>query len=165
MTLTAQRLRAALDYNPDTGLFVWKTRASRNVFAGDISACIAPNGYVVTSIDGKRYTQHRLAWLHVTGDWPVGTVDHVNGRRDDNRWVNLREASRQQNNLNRKFSGNRAGLKGVGYYPKQVSRPWRAQIKCGGQTFYLGHFATKEEAHLSYCEAARKHHGEFARTA
>jgi hypothetical protein len=38
---------------------------------------------------------HRLAWLYMTTAW--AKEDHVNGVKDDNRFANLREVTRQQN--------------------------------------------------------------------
>ena len=41
----------------------------------------------------------------MTGKDPVGTIDHINGDRDDNRWSNLREADMSQQNFNKKSRG------------------------------------------------------------
>jgi hypothetical protein len=39
----------------------------------------------------------------MTGDWPSEQVDHVNHNTADNRWANLRPATRSENNINRKY--------------------------------------------------------------
>jgi HNH endonuclease/AP2 domain len=101
----------------------------------------------------------------VEGRWPKGEIDHVNGNKDDNRWENLREATRSQNIANARTPGcNTSGYKGV-YFDRSKPRvkPWRASITVDGRTVRLGYFATPEKAWLAYVLAARKHYGDFAR--
>lgn len=42
-------------------------------------------------------------------------VDHINGIRDDNRWINLRAATNSQNQYNRKPCSSSGNLKGAYY--------------------------------------------------
>jgi hypothetical protein len=58
---------------------------------------------------------HRVAWALVTGAWPAEDIDHKNGRKDDNRFDNLRLASKRlnQENLRRAQKNNPWGLLGV----------------------------------------------------
>jgi HNH endonuclease len=51
---------------------------------------LADDGYRYVEIDGELYRADRVAWLYVTGEWPEGEVEHINGDRGDNRWENLR---------------------------------------------------------------------------
>lgn len=109
--------------------------------------------YQKVSIYGKLYGIHRLAWFYMTKEWPADTVDHINGVRDDNRWVNLRAATWSENRRNNPGDKRRrAKLKGVRWmkYGK-----WSASIS-------LGSFPTEEEAHAAYARAARLFFGEFA---
>jgi hypothetical protein len=99
----------------------------------------------------------------MTGDWPTAEIDHANGTRDDNRWSNLRSATRSQNLVNaRKPSTNTSGLKGVSWDAERGN--WRAYLTLNGRNKYLGRFADPAEAHRAYFAAARLHFGEFART-
>ena len=85
--LTQTLLRERLHYNPDSGVFTSKTRnIGRPV--GSISA----DGYRRIDLFRKKYQAHRLAYLYVEGQLPPDDmdVDHINGDRLDNRWVNLR---------------------------------------------------------------------------
>lgn len=95
---------------------------------------------------------------------PTGIqVDHKNGDGLDCRRNNLRLATNTENGQNsRRRLDNRSGYKGVSWH-KVVSR-WRARIKVDGVEIRLGYYDTPEEAALAYDEAARKYHGEFART-
>lgn len=70
-------------------------------------------GYVLISFDGEQYLAHRLAWFYVTGEMPPMFIDHINGKPDDNRFENLREATPQQNGFNRGMpKNNKSGAKG-----------------------------------------------------
>ncbi len=37
----------------------------------------------------------------MTGEWPVYEVDHINRKRHDNRWLNLRDIEHDANCANR----------------------------------------------------------------
>jgi hypothetical protein len=98
-TITAERLRKLLAYDPETGVFRWKVQRGR-VRAGSIGGTLIKSGCHMIAIDWRTYPAHRLAWLCVHGCWPVDQIDHVNGIRTDNRIANLREAIRNENNEN-----------------------------------------------------------------
>ena len=89
-------------------------------------------------------------------------VDHINGDRLDNRRENLRLCTNQQNGWNRgATASNASGFKGV--FWNKVQRKWNAYIRLNGKPIYLGSFVDVMDAHIAYCEAAKKHFGEFAR--
>lgn len=160
--LTAESLRAALDYNPETGVFTWRAGRYHRRYAGTIAGNTHVSGHRQISIDGKKHKSHRLAWLHVYGEWPPGILDHINGDPADNRICNLRLATWQQNAFNRKVCRtNKVGLKGVTY--KRRIRRWVANIHVNGEQKHIGTFKSPEEAHAAYVQAAKEHYGEFAR--
>lgn len=98
----------------------------------------------------------------MTGEWPSADVDHKNRDRRDNRWENLRAATRSQNNANRVTTASH-GFKGATYNKRQGR--WAAQTKFKGKPVYLGYYDTPEEAHAAYLAAAERLWGEFARAA
>ena len=161
--LTAKRLRALLDYEPDTGIFRRKTDGwPRRWQKGQIAGTMQNRGYVHIWVDGRHYLAHRLAWLHVYGEWPNGTLDHINSARDDNRMCNIRIASGSQNNANsRKSRANNSGIKGVSWH--KPTKKWQAQITVDRKNIHLGYYATTDEARDAYKVAAIKYQGEFAR--
>jgi len=130
--------------------------------AGRQAGSPAFGGYRSISVDGIRYSAHRLAWLHVHGEHPAGEIDHVNGDRSDDRIANLRPCSRRENAWNTR-GRSASGFKGV-YRAENCTPKWHAKISVKGETLHLGSFDTKEEAAAAYDAAARRHHGEFART-
>lgn len=90
LRLTQQRLREVIDYNPDTGAFMWRARPAtapkeRSLKAGSIYN----TGHRYLSIDGEVHRAARLAWLYVTGEWPSLAVKHANGDKADDRFANL----------------------------------------------------------------------------
>jgi hypothetical protein len=133
------------------------------LFRGKMRLHIDTGGYVQI---GTRRDKRSFWWsLHrVITNAPSGMdVDHINGNRLDNRRCNLRLATRQQNIANQRLSSrNKVGLKGVYRYKGGVTKPFAASIKVSGKRTFLGCFATAEEAHMAYCEAADRLFGEFA---
>ncbi len=89
--------------------------------------------------------------------------DHVNGDVLDNRRCNLRLATREQNNQNRKrMKNNTSGYKGV--CPSKKKGKWRAYITAyGKRNIALGDYDTPELAYIAYCNKANELHGEFAK--
>jgi hypothetical protein len=119
-------------------------------------------GYLQVSLCGRPYLVHRVVYLMMTGRWPRKEIDHINGDRTDNRWVNLRVASRSQNGANKGISqANNSGYKGV--HLCSFTGLWRARIKMKGKSTCLGRFPTPEEAHAAYVVAAKRVHGPYAR--
>ena len=159
LRLTAERLRDLLHYVPETGLFyrrVTRGNAALGVEAGHRRR----DGYLTIRIDGFSYFAHRLAWLYVHGEHPLGVVDHANGKPGDNRIANLRDASRQQSAWNREGWSTRAGFKGV----SRENNKWTAIITVNRRKIRIGLYSTPQEAAAEYDEAARLYYGEFART-
>jgi len=157
--LTDQRLREVLAYDLTTGVFTWR-RGIHQVKAGQKAGAKNFDGYLIITVNRRGYRAHRLAWLYVYGEWPRSELDHINGVRDDNRIANLREATRAENNRNRKKQRNGCcALKGI----YLVKGRFRAQIRVRGKTTHIGYYATEKEAHAAYKAAAEKEFGAFAR--
>lgn len=161
--LPVSEVRRLLRYEPETGTFFWRVD-TKNTATGDVAGCRQSRGYWHIKINRRLYMAHRLAWLYVTGDWPVGHVDHINGDRGDNRFANLRIATNSENARNSKMRINNAcGYKGV-HYKKRLNK-FVAQIRVNGRVYHLGVFKTAAEAHAAYCKAATESFGQFARAA
>lgn len=168
--LDQETLRKLLIYYPGLGDFMWRTRSDvgqtwNTRYAGKAAgfSWTAPGGVTYRSIRifDWPFLGHRLAFLYMTGEWPT-LVDHIDGNGMNNRWANLRLATRAQNAANSGLSvANKTGFKGVcaGKAPGR----YRATIRIGGKQVSLGTFDNPEAAARAYRKAATEHHGEYAR--
>jgi len=87
-------------------------------------------------------------------------VDHINHKTLDNRRFNLRLASIEQNNMNKKLSRvNTSGYKGVAFH--KATKKWRAYINNKNKQLHLGLFNTAEEASIAYEIKAKELFGAF----
>lgn len=108
------------------------------------------------------YPLHRVVWLIMTGEWPQSLIDHRNLDGLDNRWCNLREATKSQNSQNTKIRrDNKSGYKGVFFVPQRGM--WRADIRLPHVRKHLGFFDDPAEAHEAYAKAAAENYGEYGR--
>lgn len=159
---SAALIREFLEYDPETGIFLWRHRKSLRGLSGKKAGTKNAYGYIVIKISGQDYYASRLAFVYVHGD-VLGCdddVDHENRIRDDNRICNLRKASRTQNAANNIRSRSKHDL------PRGVVRDgkkFRASIRAFGVRKHLGNFNTADEAGRAYQSAARQEFGEFAR--
>lgn len=162
-SVSAERLRAVLKYEPDTGNLVWLvTTHGRGglIPAGSIAGLVS-KGRRYIGIDGRCYAAHRLAWFYMTGEWPV-EIDHKDCDPLNNRWSNLRLATRSQNNANMlRQKRNTSGYKGVDW--DKSRQQWRSQISVNGKRIMIGRFNDITTAAAAYRAAAEQHFGEFAR--
>lgn len=158
--ITAHHLRAVLEYTPETGLFIWRFDiVGRHMRAGAIAGHHdAATGYVAIRIKGRLYRAHRLAWLYMTGEWPVAHIDHIDGNPANNRFENLRQATNQENMWNRRRPVARSKTGVLGVTMNRHGSRYVAHIKINGKKTRLGSFMTAEEAHAAYVDAKRKYH-------
>ena len=157
---TQQRLKELLDYDPETGDFHWKQwrgyTAKTGAKAGSIN-----NGYIQIYIDGVPHKAHHLAWIYHHGCNPKGKLDHWDCNEQNNRILNLREATSSQNNSNRNIQkNNTSGVKGV-FWHKGTER-WSTQVKSNGKTYGAGYHKSIEAAKLAVENKRLELHGEFA---
>jgi hypothetical protein len=154
-----------LAYDPDTGIFRWKITLGSRARQGDLTGCVTrPHGYVVIRISGINYGAARLAWLLMTGVHPDYEIDHIDGNPTNNRFENLREATRLQNAQNVKMTTrNTSGIRGVHW--RADCEKWRALIFVNGKQIHLGYFNAARDAQDAYVKAAKHHFGKFMRAA
>ena len=143
-SITQERLKSLLTYDPDTGEFRWRTKRPRCT-VGALAGTATHHGYTAIKLDGATYRAHRLAWLYVFGDWPRMELDHINRKRSDNRISNLREATRFLNCQNRKKSTT-AHSQHIGVSKGFGGKGWRAYIDKNGRRITLGVFRTEQDA-------------------
>lgn len=160
-TLSPEYVRQRLNYDPETGVMTWKT-SERKSKVGAVAGGSKDGGYVQIYLKGRFYGAHRLAWMIMTGSWPTLNIDHRNLNPSDNRWSNLREASKSDNAKNTRIrADNKSGFKGVCW--DRARKKWRADIRLPHVRKHLGLFSDPKEDHAAYAAAVEANYGEFGR--
>lgn len=156
-------LKQVLDYDPSTGAFTWLVRRRSTRPVGTLAGYVHPvQGRLFIYVMGKNYIASRLAWYWMTGEWPDGEIDHKDRNPLNNRWDNLRRATKSQNGANRGIRpDNSVGLKGV----KRCRGKYQGRIRVHGKEIHLGTYDTPDEAHAAYVNAASHYFGDYARAA
>lgn len=161
MTISIARLKDVFSYNHETGRFIWLDRKdlsppNRSRIVGtEAFLSESEHGYLYARLRYKKIYAHRAAFAICNGRWPVGDVDHINGDRKDNRILNLREVSRQDNMRNAKKSQrNTSGTTGVIW--NKAAQKWSAQIGVDRGSCYLGLFESKDAAIEARLNAERR---------
>lgn len=144
-------------YDPMTGEIFWRPRTAAMFTAGATAkrprehacnqwnsrwlgrsaASLKSDGYWYTHFNYRTLLVHRIAWKIMTGEDPV-EVDHIDGNRSNNKWTNLKNGTRSENQRNTALkSNNKSGHHGVRFSTRQ--QKWTAIIN-------VGSFDSKEEA-------------------
>jgi hypothetical protein len=168
-----QWIRKLLRYDAETGKLFWLPRpremfTSDRIFgcwnaryAGQEAFTAMTHGYFTGAIMDKSFRAHRVIWAIQTGAWPKNEIDHINRDRADNRWSNLRQATREENARNQgSVSKTSSKYRGVSWSSRD--RVWRAQIQEAGRNRGIGSFRSEIEAALAYDAEAFRLFGEFA---
>lgn len=127
--------------------------------------------------EGKRFYVHRRVWCRKTKklkrialhryiafrkgllvSWDkkndLREIDHINHDGLDNRFSNLRIATKAENQRNQRLRGGTSQFKGVDWDKKDGK--WRARIKNNENSFHLGLFKNEIEAAQAYDKKARE---------
>jgi hypothetical protein len=162
LDLTQSLLKEIFSYHPDGYLI-------RNRSGVAVEPKITKHHrYARVVIKNKPYAMHRIIFLWHHGFLPK-VIDHADNDRLNNRIENLREATHQQNAMNKKRDCNsRSPYKGV----TPSSRPrkdglfsWEVRVSVSGKQVHLGTFNDIEVANQVAVLAREKYHGQFARHA
>lgn len=135
------------------------TSTSRNL--GPVKT-VDGRGYLTVKVDGRQINVHRVLWIMRHGAIPDGKyVDHQDGVKLNNRPGNLRIASPEQNNRNRRMSkNNTSGVKNVSWNKNTCK--WQVQMCADdGTTPYFGSFEDLDDAAAAAREAREMMHGTF----
>lgn len=140
------RLHAALLYDPATGVVVWKKHGWKNRIGTEVGSVMRieegrsqagkPAG-LSFSFEGRQYRLHRVIWLMMTGCWPDGWINHIDGDPLNNRLENLRDVTPQESARNLSIpQSNTSGRVGVTQYVthKTGKVRWRARVTVDGRT-------------------------------
>lgn len=156
--LTVERLREALGYCPETGVFVWKVNLGKRARAGNVAGSVSPKGYLMIRLDGVLHKAHRLAMYFSDGAPCVSQhIDHIDRDKLNNRICNLRNLSCSENLQNTKInSNNKSGAKGVDW--SEASGKWQARITLHRERIHLGYFTNIADAIAARKAAEIRYH-------
>ena len=148
--INQSELKELLHYDQESGAFTW-LKSYRDTVTGKLAGTNGRNGYIDIKIKGVRYYAHRLAWLYVTGQFPLEVIDHIDRNKTNNCFANLRDVSRKENTNNQVDAqvNNATGIRGVLPYINGYS----AQIAVNGKSKHLGIFNNSEDARFAYLSA------------
>ena len=159
---TREYLASLFSYDPETGLITRLVTRGYNARAGDTAGYVNSNGYICVKLGDKILSAHRLAYFLHVREIPK-ELDHHDGDKQNNKFSNLRPATRSQNQRNiPRMRNNTSGFKGVCYH--RAKGKFQASLKALGRKIHLGLFDTAEAAARAYDKAAVAAAGEFAVT-
>lgn len=139
--ITISILKNRLHYCPITGIFTWINSPTNFNLIGKSAGHTTLEGYIEITINDKAYKAHRLAWLYQTGKMPNDQIDHIDGCKSNNIFINLREVTQLENLKNQKiYKNNTSGIVGVNFHKQ--SGLWRARIG----NVLLGYYKDLSEA-------------------
>ena len=149
-----------LEYNKESGDFTWKyLNKSHPRLIGTVAGTIR-NGYRSIKINGIAFRAHRLAWFMCFRENPV-VIDHINGDTLDNRIINLRNVTSNENAKNHGKGfiniGKHCGVRTI------KSGKFQARVTFNNKQIALGTFDVIEDAIESYISNKNKLYGEFSR--
>jgi hypothetical protein len=149
-------LKECFDYDAETGILIWKERpihhfknaTGMNIFngttAGNVAGTIHISGYTRIYVLNTRYLSHRLIWKMMTGNEPIGSIDHIDNDKSNNCIENLRDVTHSENMMNKKNqSNNKSGIKGIRYDTNRKKWQYSAAINRNKTS---GECNSKEEA-------------------
>jgi hypothetical protein len=149
-----EEIAAKFSYDPETGVIT-------NRRTGYVYRHRSEGGYARLMVGKRSIAGHWIAWMLTHGRWPYPMLDHINGIRHDNRLVNLREATTQQNLQSRPMhKRNKLGVKGV---IREPTGAYRAQLWTNGRFVLQARYQTLPEAKAAYEAVSRVVFGEWHR--
>ena len=120
------------------------------------------NGYAIrteyTKLDFKKYKMTKVYMHREVNNTPVNLqTDHINHNSLDNRKINLRTVTNQQNAFNANLNkANTSGTKGVSW--SEERKKWCSYIHIDNKALPLGRFINIEDAIYARKKAELKYH-------
>jgi hypothetical protein len=185
-SLSIVRLKELIEYNSETGKFIWIAKSSKytnKIKIGDSAGCWNKgHGYLGIWIDGNHYLAHRLAWFYHYGVFPEKVINHKNHDKTDNRIDNLEDVTQKTNTQSRskqirddpslpmgvvaRKSKSRDDNQTVASYyahwtdidGRLCHSPFFNVIKCGGHDSAIAQATTYREAKITELNTAGAHY-------
>lgn len=158
---STERLRELFIYNEKTGILTRRITVNNcKAKKGDVAGW--GKRYLQVEIDEKKYLVHRVIWKMVTGEEP-NLIDHWDLDKLNNRWVNLRDGTKTQNQGNRTArKDNALGHKGIHWDDER--KKFVAQLGRSGER-WMRRFDSLDEAKAAHLSKSVEWYGPYARVA
>jgi hypothetical protein len=154
-TLTGEINGREIKYDIETGC-LWGRNNHYKDKRWEIKKGHNKDGYLQILIGDKNYLVHRVVYKLYHPKWNIddisreNRIDHENRNRADNRIINLRNVTEQENQFNRKAT--------KGYYWNKQRNRWHAQIYLNRKHISLGCFEKEDDARKAYLDAKKIYH-------
>lgn len=158
-------LHECFAYDLVTGLVTWRLRPRRHFdcdriwrsfngkHAGREAFTMRSGGYRKGKVGGREVFAHRVVWKMQTGKCPQGEIDHIDGRRDNNAWHNLRVVCHGANMKNTRIrQDNSTGVAGVTIRNGRFC----ARVQSNGKRYHLGYFVGLADAEAAVLQGRKK---------
>ena len=147
-------------YRYEDGKLYYKKSRFKSKIGKEVKTYITNRGYVYfNDTASKKRNIHKVIFAMFHRKIPQ-FIDHIDRNPLNNRIENLRETTRQLNQLNTNmYATNKSGFRGVSFYKQ--SKKWRAAICIQKKYIHLGLYDTKEEAYaarVAYEKQLNIHH-------
>lgn len=141
---------------------IWKKPLSTKQKRGDIAGHKRKNKYWYVSFNYSQLLVHRVVYfMYYKTDITNYKIDHIDQDQSNNKVENLRIATHQQQQFNKKGKQNSSSkYKGVNWAKQQ--NKWRASICVNKKRMHIAYFENEIDAAKAYDAAAKQHHGQFA---
>lgn len=143
-------LQEAFEY--EDGKLYWRYSPKYDVFKGNEAGCIRLDGYWEICLDNIRYLRHRVIYYLHTSEWPA-LIDHIDRDISNDRFENLRPASRSLNGHNSTVWSGQTPYRGVSLNKRY--QKFEAYIRINKRRKFLGYHETAEAASHAF-ETFRK---------
>lgn len=173
--LDQEYLKELFDYDAEEGCLYWKER-SIDHFVSPEQQCfvnkrwagkkagtsIGKYPYSIVRIKGIKYRSHRVIWVWHYGAISNGLImDHINGKKKDNRIENLQLCTPSDNNRKRELrKDNTSGVTGVCF--DILRGTWVVRLKIRNKNKHIGYFVNKKDAIVARLAAEKEYYGSFA---
>lgn len=156
------QMKDFLQYNPESGIFTWIKVPSQRVKIGEEAGRVNSAGHIGIGFGGERWQAHRLAVAFMEGSLSGELeIDHKDQDKANNRYSNLRAATKQQNSCNRGYpKSNTSGVKGMSYNTN--AGKWEGYVHFNYRKYYLGLFTSEDECKEAIQLKREELHKEFS---
>jgi len=150
-----------LKYDPNAGTGTWLVSLNSRAPVGALAGCYDGKYWSIRYKQNK-YLAHRLFWyLQTKKDPKCLTVDHIDQNKTNNKFCNLRLATRAQQQHN--IFANKSNTTGTrGTFWIESRQKYEARISFHGKVFFLGRFKTLDQAVAARCAKELELYGEFS---